>query len=153
MMRTGNNSFTYLVLFLTAMSVFSFKSRDTTNGSLRVSVENIRNNKGQIGFCLFNSSVGFPQKTEKAVQRAFVRIDGNSVEYTFTNVSPGTYAVCIFHDENSDKKINTNFIGIPTEGVGVSNNAKGHFGPPKFDDAKFSVTKSGQKITITLTYL
>jgi uncharacterized protein (DUF2141 family) len=64
-----------------------------------------------------------------------------------------TYAVCAFHDENSNKKIGTNWIGIPKEGIGVSNNAKGNFVPPKFDDAKFAFNKPEQTITISLKYL
>ena len=76
-----------------------------------------------------------------------------STEYTFTNLKPGTYAAAAFHDENSDKKINSNLLGIPKEGIGVSNNVKGRFGPPKFDDAKFTFSQPTQTITIALTYL
>jgi len=47
----------------------------------------------------------------------------------FPGVAPGRYAVSVFHDENSNGKMDTNFIGIPREGVGASNNAKGHLGP------------------------
>jgi uncharacterized protein (DUF2141 family) len=65
----------------------------------------------------------------------------------------GTYAISAFHDENNDKKVNSNFIGIPKEGIGVSNNAKGSFGPPKFDDAKFEFTQSDQSVGISLNYL
>ena len=40
-------------------------------------------------------------------------------------------------DENSSDKLETNFMGMPREGLGASNGAKGHFGPPKFDAAAF----------------
>ena len=50
------------------------------------------------------------------------------------------YAVHVFHDLDSNGKMKTNFIGIPREPTGVSNEAKGKFGPPKFKDAKFAVT-------------
>lgn len=143
-----------VILLLILIAIFSFKSRSgQANGNLTVFVKNIRNTKGQIGFCLFKTGSGFPKHPEKAIQCAFVRINMSSAEHTFTNVPFGTYAVCAFHDENNDKKINANFFGIPTEGVGVSNNAKGHFGPPKFDDAKFNFTGPGQTVTISLTYL
>jgi len=153
-MRKTNYLLNYMIFMLLLMSNFTLKGQaNIANEKLIVSVKNIRSSKGQIGFCLFKTSLGFPKHPEKAIQRAFVKMDGNSAEYTFTNVPFGTYAVCVFHDENDDKKINTNFIGIPTEGVGVSNNVKGHFGPPKFDDAKFNFTKAGQTLTISLTYL
>jgi uncharacterized protein (DUF2141 family) len=69
------------------------------------------------------------------------------------HIRNSTYAAAAFHDENSDKKVNSNFIGIPKEGIGVSNNVKGRFGPLKFDDAKFTFSQPTQTITISLTYL
>jgi uncharacterized protein (DUF2141 family) len=56
---------------------------------------------------------------------------------TFSGIAPGTYAVALFHDENGDGKLDTNFMGVPREGVGVSNNKLRSFGPPRWDDAKF----------------
>jgi uncharacterized protein (DUF2141 family) len=125
----------------------------TRKGILKVTVIHIRNANGQIGFFLFNSGNGFPGHLEKAIASAFIKTNIASTEYTFSNVEMGTYAMCVFHDENSDKKINSNFLGMPKEGIGVSNNAKGHFGPPKFDDAKFILNKPEQTITISLSYL
>ena len=145
-----------LTSFLAALlwtSTLPVSRSDKTGRSLTVLVTNIRNNKGQIGFCLFNAGAGFPDHPEKAMQRTFVPVTGNTAQYTFGDIPPGTYAVSVFHDENGDKKINRNFIGIPREGIGVSNNAKGRLGPPKFEDAKFNFSPDGQKITIRLNYL
>jgi uncharacterized protein (DUF2141 family) len=55
----------------------------------------------------------------------------------FVGVASERYAVSVFHDENSNGKLDRNLLGIPREGVGASNNAVGHFGPLKFDDAAF----------------
>lgn len=135
------------------MSIFSFKTKaPVTKGNLKVIVSNIRNSKGQIGFCLYNSNENFLHP-EKAMLSSFVKVNGSTAEYTFINVEMGTYAISVFHDEDNDKQINSNFLGMPKEGVGVSNNAKGHFGPPKYDDAKFDFNKSEQAIKISLTYL
>ena len=68
---------------------------------------------------------------------------------TFENIPEGTYAVSIFHDENNNDKLDSNFIGIPKEDYGCSNNAKGFMGPPKWKDAKFELN-SDKTITITL---
>ena len=124
-----------------------------TKGNLKVVVKNVKTNTGQVGFFLFNSADGFPNHPEKALLSGFAKITGNTAEYTFNNVAVGTYAVYVFHDADNNKKLNTNFIGMPKEGIGVSNNAKGHFGPPKYDDAKFSFNKQEQTITISLAYL
>ena len=49
----------------------------------------------------------------------------------------GKYAFRFFHDENSNGKLGTNWLGIPNEGFGFSNNAKGTFGPPAFEKTVF----------------
>ena len=59
----------------------------------------------------------------------------------------------VFHDEDNNKQLNTNFVGMPKEGIGVSRNAKGHFGPPKYEDAKFELNKAGESMVISLKYL
>jgi uncharacterized protein (DUF2141 family) len=59
----------------------------------------------------------------------------------------------VFHDENSNGKLDTNLLGIPREGVSASNNAKGHFGPPKFDAAAFNFGGGRLDLRITITYL
>jgi uncharacterized protein (DUF2141 family) len=58
------------------------------------------------------------------------------------NLKPGNYAFKYFHDENDDEKLNTNFVGMPKEGFGFSNNAKGTFGIPAFEKMIFEVTQS-----------
>jgi uncharacterized protein (DUF2141 family) len=82
----------------------------------------------------------------------------NALEYCpldrwFFHVAPGTYAVSVFHDENSNGKLDTNLMGIPREGVGASNGARGHFGPPKFDDAAFHFSGGQLDLKITVNYL
>jgi uncharacterized protein (DUF2141 family) len=152
-MKQAKNLWTYVFMFFLIANL-SFKNQTSTiKGNLKVVVNNISSGKGQIGFYLFNSSNGFPNHPENAILIAWVKTNSISTEYTFTNIEMGTYAVCAFHDKNSDKKIGTNWIGIPNEGIGVSNNVKDRFGPPKFDDAKFAFNKSEQKITISLKYL
>ena len=73
-----------------------------------------------------------------------VDIEDQSCTVTFKDVPAGTYAVSYIHDENGNGKMDTNFMGIPKEGYGCSNNAKGFMGPPKWEDAKFELTESMQ---------
>jgi uncharacterized protein (DUF2141 family) len=148
------NILKYIVLGFILLSSFTVTSQtQVKKGNLKVVVNNIKSKTGQIGFFLFNSPDAFPSQTRNALVSGFVKIAGNTVEYTFTNLALGTYAVYVIHDEDNDKKLKTNFLGMPKEGVGVSNNAKGHFGPPKYNDAKFDFSKPDQTISISLTYL
>jgi uncharacterized protein (DUF2141 family) len=67
---------------------------------------------------------------------------------TVPNVAPGRYAVIAHHDRDDDGRVNTNWLGIPIEGVGVSRNATGRFGPPGFDDVAVDIT--GDRMTFDI---
>ena len=75
------------------------------------------------------------------------KLEDKQVVVIFNDLPEGTYAVKVFHDENSNKELDSIFFGIPNEAYGFSNNARGRFGPADWDDAIFEV--SGDKeITI-----
>ena len=57
----------------------------------------------------------------------------------FPRLSPGEYAVAAFHDANDDGELNTNFAGMPQEGYGFSNDARGFMGPPSFAAAAVTI--------------
>ncbi len=75
-----------------------------------------------------------------------------SVLVAVLNVPPGTYAAQAFHDEDDNGRLERSFFGLPEEGMGFSNNAPMHFGPPRFDAASFSVGSSSTAITFALKY-
>jgi uncharacterized protein (DUF2141 family) len=58
----------------------------------------------------------------------------------------------LFHDENENKELDTNFIGIPREGMGTTNNKKPKFRAPKFEEASFKLESSVYKAEIELIY-
>ncbi|MEM8907174.1 MAG: DUF2141 domain-containing protein, partial [Bacteroidota bacterium] len=64
------------------------------------------------------------------------------------NLPFGTYAISVYHDEDADGDLDTNFLGIPKEPYGFSNNAKGLFGPPKYKSASFEFLEDEQLIEI-----
>lgn len=75
-----------------------------------------------------------------------------TVVVTVPNVKPGRYAVQIYHDENGNGKLERNFIGIPKEGYGFSNNVVPGFGPPSFDKAAIQMANQPQKLAIAMRY-
>ena len=120
---------------------------------IHVGVVGLRNNKGQVLCSLFSSAIAFPQKDDKAVAHYAAEISDRRASCEFPGIAPGTYAVSAFHDENSNGKLDTNFMGIPREGVAASNDARGRLGPPKFNDAAFKVSGDQVNLKITITYL
>lgn len=76
------------------------------------------------------------------MKRSFIEVLGRVVDgqadCVFAGVPAGRYSMAAFHDENDNGKLDTNWLGIPKEGLGSSNNAKGRLGPPSWKDASFS---------------
>ena len=120
---------------------------------IHVEIAGLHSDKGQVLCSLFSSPSDFPKKTGKAVAHAKSSIAQGHASCEFPGIAPGRYAVSVFHDENSNGKLDTKFMGIPSEGVGASNAAKGHLGPPKFDAAAFPFTGGRVELKITINYL
>ena len=128
------------------------QTKDT--GTLTVCVTGARNTKGKIGVTLFQNAQGFPDDPSKAIRQESVEIDPKtmSAQVTFKDLSQGTFAISVLHDENSNGKMDKNLVGIPKEGYGASNNPKKKRRAPTFDEAKFSLNAPEQTIEITLIY-
>jgi uncharacterized protein (DUF2141 family) len=129
-------------------------AQSSQTSTLTVHINGARNTKGKIGVLLFQSPDGFPSEPSKAIRQERINIDSGtlSAEATFKDLPDGTYAVSVLHDENDNGKMDKNFMGIPKEGYGASNNPRKRMGPPGFVEAKFSVTQPQQTIEIKLMY-
>jgi len=121
-------------------------------GSIIVHIQNLKKPEGLLGVALFSSEQGFPGKSERAFAKKGVKITATSQDVTFDNIPYGTYAISVFHDENSNEKLDTMIFGIPKEGVGVSNNPK-MTGPPKFSAAKFILDSKQKEMIILMKYI
>ncbi len=111
------------------------------NVNLTVKISGLKSNTGLVQVGLFNSEGTFLKKAYKGVSS---EIKSNGATVTFLNIPKGKYAISAYHDKNSNSKLDTNFIGIPKEDFACSNNAKGTMGPPKYEDAKFDLTKDSK---------
>jgi uncharacterized protein (DUF2141 family) len=138
---------------LTPLRATLTQVQPSSNDVIQVEIDGLRNDKGQVLCALFSSATDFPKKTDKAVARAKSVISQRQASCEFRGVAAGRYAVSVVHDENSNGKLDTNFMGIPSEGVGASNGAKGHLGPPKFEAAAFPFSGGRLELKITINYL
>lgn len=117
------------------------------NSNLTVTVSDIKNNTGTVIAELYNSKGNY---LKKAFKIASSEIKSNTATLNFTGIPKGEYTVKVYHDENKNGKLDKYIIGMPKEPVACSNNAKGFMGPPKYDDAKFTIT-TDSKISIKMT--
>jgi len=89
---------------------------------IHLTINGIASDEGMLYIGLYNSEETFLGRRYKS---AMSRIVNGKVVVVFEDVPEGIYAVSVFHDENNNQKLDTNFMGIPKEDIGCSNNAKG----------------------------
>ena len=122
-------------------------------GHLVVEVGKLRNLRGHLACLLFKSADGFPDQPSKAYARVSLTPEGNDVRCVFKGLPAGTYAVSVLHDEDKSGDMNTNFVGLPTEGYGASNNKLPALSPPDFEDSTFSLAEGEDRtLSVTLKY-
>lgn len=109
--------------------------------TLSIKISNLRSNNGQIHLFIFD-------KNQNKLEEVNKKIENNECTITIENLSTGEYAFKYFHDENNNDKVDCNWMGIPKEGYGFSNNARGNFGPPPFEDWIFEMNDHKKKICI-----
>ncbi|BAZ66525.1 MAG: DUF2141 domain-containing protein [Pelatocladus maniniholoensis HA4357-MV3] len=121
--------------------------------NLTVVVNGIRNQNGQVCLRIYNNEQGFPLSDTSEVQSGCVQIQGSSIKKEFYGLQPGTYAVAAVDDQNGDYKLNRDFLGIPQEGFGVSNNPtiSVKTGIPNFKNSSFPLRKNAT-IRIAMKY-
>ena len=114
--------------------------------TLIVEMRGFRSDNGKALVALFAAKDGFPDNPKKAVRRVEVEIKNRAAVAVLADVAPGTYAVAVLHDEDGNKAMKRGLFGIPREGYGASQDARGNFGPPPFGEARFAV-RPGRKVT------
>ena len=122
-------------------------------GELVVTISGVKEAEGKVfvGVHRQVEGVTFPDLTGR-IAGSWRIAEAGSMMFVFLDLSPGAYAVAAFHDENGNEELDTNFVGVPQEGFGFGNGAKGRFGPPDFDDAAVTVGTDKTAVAVSLTY-
>jgi uncharacterized protein (DUF2141 family) len=118
-------------------------------GVVTVTISGVRSNAGHVLVAICDRATFLEPNCRYAGRTA---ASPGAVTVRIAGVPLGVYAAQAFHDENDNGKIDRNFLGIPREGLGFSNDAKMRFGPPSFDDAAFSLGPNGGSIGFALRY-
>ena len=130
----------------------SAESAAASDNILHVHLVGLRNSNGQVHCTLFNDANAFPGDDDHALRDTDGPIKDNAGTCDFKSLAPGAYALVVFHDENGNGKFDQNFLGIPQEGYGFSNNAHPRFSAPKFSDCSFDYKGGELTLTIKMIY-
>lgn len=135
---------------LAAMPLLVLAGNAQASGAdVEIAIEGARNSRGVIHICMTRNASHFPDCGDdpSAVKRT-VPASTRSVRVT---VSPGPYAVSLFHDQNRNNELDT-FLGIPREGFGFSRNPTIRFGPPSFDSVRINIIPGSSRMTVNMQY-
>ena len=132
-------------------------SQPATGGAARaaeltVAVSGVNSGTGRVYVALHRAAAGvtFPDMNG-AVAGAWRKAKKGGFSVTFAGLEPGRYAVNGFHDGNGNGDLDTNLLGVPTEGYGFGNGAAGSFGPAEFDASSIDV-KEAATIRLPIGY-
>jgi len=121
--------------------------------SLTARIVGLRNDKGRVGCLLFNSADGYPNDRNKVFRRVWSPIHAASASCEFGPLPGGTYAVVYFHDEDMTGKMRKNWMGIPQEEFGFSNDVRAKIATPSFDASSFPHDSKSQVLTLHPQYM
>ena len=124
----------YRRMFLTALFILSFTFL-SAQSILTIKITELRNDNGLISLELLDENNEIVKKVEENIKdgKCLILID---------SLMKGKYAIRFIHDENSNGEMDTNWLGLPKEGYGFSNDAYGFFGPKDFEEWLFDLNES-----------
>lgn len=130
------------ILFLGLLVINPKIYSDALNGSISIKIRGMKNLNGQFCFALFNGPLNFPSPSDNLLKSQCISASKSDGMFTFQDLPLGTYAVSVFHDENSDSILNTRIFGIPKESFGFSKNPTVIVSAPKFEDCTVILNSS-----------
>ncbi len=113
--------------------------------TLTLELTDLDSDEGQLMVGLYDTAGNWLSKNYKGELISI--IDGRAT-VIFKDIPYGVYAASAVHDKDKNNKLNTGMFGIPSEPYASSRGAKGRFGPPKWEDAKFELNTAAQTETI-----
>jgi len=82
-------------------------------GEVHAAIDGVNSTKGHVICRIFRSAEGFPKETQRAFKLVSLPANPAGVLCAFSYLPAAIHAISVFHDENDDGVLNTNFVGLP----------------------------------------
>jgi len=105
---------------------------------------------GDLGIAIYENASTFNSST--VYRDTFVSVNATDMTVEFNSIDVGTYAISLFHDENSNGEMDKNVLGLPLEGFGFSNNPSIGFSEPTFSECNFDI-EAGQEVFVPVNLI
>jgi uncharacterized protein (DUF2141 family) len=132
------------ILSIIAILAITTHSSVAQSVMLTVTVKGFKSTVGTVKFQMVDEN-------EKEVLSLVDKLTDKTYTWKVNIKTKGKYAINVIHDKNNNNKLDTNVFGIPKEGWGCSNNARGALGAPKHKDKIVTIT-ANKSITINLVH-
>ncbi len=138
-----------ILILLTLLVLSSFAQSANELIECTITIENIKGSEGKLVIAVFDNEEDY---LEKDVLNKEIKVTGNATEVVKLMLPAGEYAVAVFHDLNNNHELDKNLIGWPQEAFGFSNKSMGMFGPPTYNESKFTIPSTSE-IKVKLKHL
>ena len=142
-------SIKYIIFFSFCLGIIQ-KSNAQNEHSINLKISNIKNSKAKIRIAFYNSEDTFLNEKQIFIGKEVIPTNKEDILIKFDDIPYGEYGIAIFQDKNGNKKLDTNFVGYPSEPFAFSNNFRPKFSAPKFKDCKISFSKMNNSFSIIL---
>ena len=136
-----------ILIAAAALLMWTAAAQETKSFLVTLNIEGISTGGGAVYGAVFNSNETY--KKQEALQ-SFMINDTRTESELEIMLPAGEYVVSVYQDSNGDGKLNTNFLGIPKEPVGISG-YEGKGIPGGFDKLKTTVNSDGIRLNIPLS--
>lgn len=137
-----------LVVLLVGLFLVVPAIAEDGRGSLTVEVLGLGATKGTVRYALFDSAEAYELDGEPLRKGEAEITDEKTCGFVLDALWPGEYGLRLYHDKNDNDALDRGRLGVPKEPYGFSNDARGRFGPPKWEAIRFSFGEDGQKLEI-----
>lgn len=144
----------YKTIFLTfSFGLLALSTSWGQKGSLHVTVHGIdTEEEGKLCLTVYHGEEGFPNDWQKGKRSSCVSINDSEMTVTFESLPYGEYAVTVLHDEDGDRVMDYNWVGIPTEGWVFSNEVFPRFRSPRYSESTFQLNSPQKKLSLGIDY-
>lgn len=125
----------------------SYPEKKLKISNFELMIHGMKDVKGEVRIALFNSEEKYGDK-EDPLHAVVLEVKSDTVIWDEAELPFGKYAIAVYHDKNVNGKLDSNFLGIPKEAYGFSNNARGRFGPASWKDAHFTINEPRSSMLI-----
>lgn len=133
------------ILLSVVLACAAVPTRDSSSMTVRIS--GLETREGSVRIALYGDPSDFLD-ADRAIRKTSLPVEGDTTVWNLDVLPPGEYALSVFHDENDNRRLDKNPLGIPAEPYGFSNDARGAFGPPDWNAARFELAPGDNRLRI-----